>query len=181
VSDKGKPFLRVVASRESSEVPTKLGSKPKRRRSIQLGLPYERAHTVVFVDAMRASSEQFYELLGLLKPQWIIDARSMPRFDILLGSRQYAFSTFAELSATYVDLFGELQISTTRVADVNPRLWSGKLSERIKRAQSSDGPYLFIFDDSSLMDAAKWEVPQMMKTILRKPIGAAADGLQLIA
>ena len=133
MSEKSRPFLRLIEKQVAAEPDRKSLSKPKRRRPIQLGLPFVSANTVVFCDAERATSGQFYELLTLLKPRWIVDARSTPRFDILLGSRQFAFRAFAELAAIYVDLFGELGIATTCVVDVNPSLWSGKLAERIKR------------------------------------------------
>jgi hypothetical protein len=179
MNNREKPFLRLIASQEPIEQAAKGRSKTKRHRQVQLGLPYEHVHCIVFVDAGRASSEQFFRLLRNLRPKWIVDVRPSPRFDVLLGSRQFAFQAFAELSAKYVDLFGELGIGKARVVDVNPGLWSGEIAERIKLSKTPDGPYLFLFDDASLMDAARWEVPHNMKVILGKPIGAASDGLRL--
>lgn len=180
MSEKGKPFLRLVSNREAVEGEKK-AIKSKRRKSIQLGLPYEREHSVVFVDVNGVSSEQFYQLVMTLRPRWVVDARPAPRFDILLGSRRYAFKAFEVVGASYVDLFGELGVPTLRSTDVNPNLWSKRLAERIKVSCSPGGPYLFVFDDVALIEACRWEVPSAMKAILKKPIGAVSDGLKLIA
>jgi hypothetical protein len=78
--------------------------------------------TVAIFDARKATEESFRSCLAELRPSWIIDLRSSPRFDFGRLNRRSALSLFSQLKSNYLDLAsaapGHVVDSDDRVEDL---------------------------------------------------------------
>lgn len=144
-------------------------AKPRTKNDLpeQLALPYpeETAVFLVFVETM--DRDKFARIVGDYTPRWVIDVRTVPRLDTIAGSRPSAFHLFRKSKAAYVDLFGKLGIRSYRSADSNPAVWGIAVSD-ILRGSDRKGPYLFLFDDESLLQAADRLLPGLIKPVIGK-------------
>lgn len=157
--------LRLVFN--TSEEPRPAKPAVKVDRSDQLALPYpeETAVFLVFVETM--DRNEFAGIVGNYTPRWVIDVRTVPRLDTIAGSRPSAFHLFRKAKASYVDLFGKLGIRSYRSAESNPAIWGTVVCDLL-RGSERKGPYLFLFDDESLFQAADRLLPNLIKPVIGK-------------
>lgn len=170
--------LRLVASKEPTHG---AAEKSPVRRQEQLSFPYPESSAVLFVHLDTIEKDEFQQILGAYTPRWIIDVRTVPRLDTIATSRLSAFSLFEKSKAYYVDLFGRLGIKSYRVAESNPAFWSSAVFDLLKNSDRK-GPYLFLFDDEQLLQAADEILPKVIKPVVGKTARFARiqhfDGMQ---
>ena len=157
--------LRLVFTTPEEPRPAKQAAKGDRSDQLALPYPEETAVFFVFVEAM--DRNRFSGIVGDYAPRWVIDVRTVPRLDTIAGSRPSAFHLFRKSKASYVDLFGRLGIRSYRSADSNPAVWGIAVSE-ILRSSERKGPYLFLFDDETLLQAADRLLPRLIKPVIGK-------------
>lgn len=138
------------------------------RVPIQLTLPLPDAAVVLFVheDAL-SKPNAFHRFLESVRPHWIFDARVTPRWDILSGTRLQAFRMFSELGTEYIDLFGRIGVSSYQSAEANPALWCHSVFDIISGARSTEGPFVFVFDNNDLLNVAISLIPAVVKDAIQ--------------
>lgn len=102
--------------------------------------PMQREHSLIFVCIPGVSDEDFLSLLETTKPAFVVDLRSVPRFDIGHLNRQVVFGYFQREQCTYLDP-GENGRQEERL-----RGWLQPTAERLKNA--SRGPLMFLVSHS---------------------------------
>jgi hypothetical protein len=119
--------------------------------------------------------DEFAKIIGELTPRWFLDIRAVPRLDTIAASRLSAFQMFQRAKVSYVDLFGQLGIRSYRSADSNPAVWGNAVTQLLQ-ASGRKGPYLFLFDDESLFQAADDLLPSVIKSAIGKTARFARIG-----
>lgn len=145
----------------------------------QLAFPYPEESTVFLVYVETMGRDEFAKIVGEFTPRWIFDVRAVPRLDTIASSRLSAFRMFQKAKAAYVDVFGRLGIRSYRSADSNPAVWGDAVSQLLRESDRK-GPYLFLFDDESLLRAANDLLPNFIGPAIGKSarfarIGAGGD------
>ncbi|HEY4369682.1 MAG TPA: hypothetical protein VGN07_20780 [Steroidobacteraceae bacterium] len=126
------------------------------RRSVeqsghQLSFPYPDSDTTYLLFLDEVDKPAFKRMATLLAPQWIFDVRTVPRLDMIASSRISAFALFEQLRASYIDVFGRLNVKSYRSVESNPAFWCETVTE-ILCASKRKGPYFFLFDDLPLLE-----------------------------
>ncbi len=173
VSKDSGTHLRLVVT--TSGRPLAVTPIPKNPPSDQMALPYPEETAVFFVFVNAINQDEFTKMVGDFTPRWIIDVRVVPRLDTIAGSRPLAFDLFRKSKASYVDLFGKLGIRSYRSVESNPAFWGNAVSELL-RGSERKGPYLFLFDDQPLLEAADRHLPNLIKPIIGKKARFARIG-----
>jgi len=165
------PHLRLVSEQSASSVSasSKMLVRPERHGK-QLGLPFFDQYTLVFAEVSLTDAQNFRELIGSISPKWIFDIRVNPRLDRLGGSRKEVFDSFAARNIKYIDLFGHLSLSLDRSANMNPTFWSNIVGEILKNSSAPFGPFLFLSDDLSMIEAADPILKRDIELHLRRKI-----------
>lgn len=153
------PRLRLIIGGRNDECHT---SEEWFTRQLELPYPEPSAVLLAYTDAL--VRDEFISLLHNFAPRSVIDLRVVPTFDVLAGSRSYAFRIFDSLNAHYFDVFGQLNAAMCH-PEQRPD-WQYCLAELLE-AESHAGPYLFLFSDLDLLSAAESALP----CILRDTIG----------
>lgn len=115
------------------------------------------------MDAEATSQRAFHAFLQEVAPKVLFDARVVPRLDLLAGSRQQAFQWFSESGCCYVDLFGRLNVASRHSVSVNPAMWIDACIDFLKSKKNRGGPYVFIFDDGEILNAAEEMVTKALR------------------
>ena len=76
--------------------------------------PAPRKGMVVFVCFPEVEESEFVDLVNHAKPGFVIDLRTVPRFDVGRLNRDRAFDLFQAMNSKYVDLNGILVNGATR-------------------------------------------------------------------
>ena len=139
----------------------------------QLTLSFSNQYSLFLFDVSDISQPDFLKLVADVQPRHIFDARPVPRLDVLAGSRTQAFQLFSKLNCSYVDLFGRLNIRSTVSASANPALWVHKVPMIVGRGYQSLGPYVFIFDDRKILNAAARLLGNALSTAVGREITVA--------
>jgi hypothetical protein len=66
--------------------------------------PFPNPRSLIFVQFSAISQKQFLSLVQNLHPVFVVDMRSVPRFDLGRLNRQAAFEQFTKNDCTYIDL-----------------------------------------------------------------------------
>ena len=143
--------LRLISSTEN--LSREDGPSNSEPRQLELSLPDDKS--VIMIDAQAISQHAFHAFLQEIAPKLLFDARVVPRLDLLAGSRQQAFQWFSEHGCCYVDLFGRLDVASRHSVSINPAIWTDACIELLESKGSRGGPYVFIFDDREILDAAE--------------------------
>ena len=159
MGDGRRQHLRIISSANY----TQESGGPKDREPEQLAFTYTDPDVVVLINVDGMDSNRFLSTVERVKPSVIIEARPVPRLDLLAGSRKRAFEMFERCESCYIDLFGRLKINSHQTAAANPAFWATELVELLRKKRSGGGPYLFIFDDAALVTAAERIVPDVLK------------------
>jgi len=157
------PHLRLVVTNSERRAGNQMPASSVDDQ--QLSFPYPEITAVIFVYLKDIGREEFADILGALRPRWVIDVRTVPRLDLIAASRPAAFALFEKAKATYVDLFGRLGIRTYRTAESNPAFWGRAVFDLLSNSERM-GPYLFLFDDEQLMESAFEILPNLIKPVL---------------
>jgi hypothetical protein len=136
-----------------------------RRSETQLDLPLYDAFHILLWDIGKVDRDSFLSVLQDFRPEWVVDVRIAPRFDRLAGGRHFAFNALENLGIRYVDLFGVLGLKTYQDVDINPSCWSRELANKVAQTHCS-GPYLFLFDNRQLLDAAGVPILESFKKVI---------------
>ena len=160
--------LRLISS--TGKVNSDGGASGPEPRQLELPLPDEKS--AILIDARATSQEAFHSLLQEIVPKVLFDARVVPRLDLLAGSRQQAFQWFAENGSCYVDLFGRLDVTSLRSVTVNPAIWIDAFIDILKSKKDVEGPYVFIFDNADIRDAAERIVTKALEDYTSNKIKA---------
>ena len=151
--------LRLISSTENLS----RDATPSNWEPIQLELSLPDDKSAVMIDAQATSQHAFHAFLQQVAPELVFDARVVPRLDLLAGSRQQAFQWFSESGSCYVDLFGRLNVASRHSVSVNPAIWTDACIDFLKSKRNRGGPYVFIFDDSEILNAAEEMVTQALR------------------
>ena len=163
------PHLQLVPPVDSVEDK----SHANETEAEQLTLSFSDQYSLFLFDVSKSSQPDFLKLVADVQPRYIFDARPVPRLDVLAGSRTQAFQLFSKFNCSYVDLFGRLNIGSTVSASANPALWVHEVPLIVARGHQSLGPYIFIFDDSILLDAAARLLGNALSTAVGREITVA--------
>lgn len=158
------PHLRLIATRNEDWGSARKPSLPK---DVQLSFPYHADSTVFFLSLGSMRNDEFVRIMVEYTPRWIIDVRAVPRLDTVAASRLAAFALFKKFSASYIDLFGRLQIKSYRVAESNPAYWGKEIFNLLKNFDRK-GPYFFLFDNEQLLKVAAEILPEAMQPVVGK-------------
>lgn len=162
--------LKLVVSKEAvpaTDRPTKA------RAPQQLALPFVDSFTAVLVNVREIDREDFIELLEVVRPKWIFDARATPRLDVLGGTRGYVFQLFEKSGIDYVDVFGRMGLANYRSAEANPAIWANLVAGVLKEDRGSPKPFIILFDNEQILDAAKLTLPVALSAFLRANVAIA--------
>jgi hypothetical protein len=113
----------------------------------------------------RISGNRFAELLGDIRPRWLIDLRPLPRFDIDHMNRRRAFDLFERYGVDYRDVAGLLGIASRTDASLS----SGRIADEVIKiliesgVKSSPGPIIFLVDDDELAQASTTVFPKRLR------------------
>ncbi|MBF0132163.1 MAG: hypothetical protein HQL75_06200 [Magnetococcales bacterium] len=122
--------------------------------NLQYALSLDDPYTVILININRKDVHWFLDLLQSITPKLIIDARSVARLDVLCGTRANAFKVFKSRSVEYVDLFGQLGITTYQSDDAQPDHWCNKIGEVVPNISTIFGPVLVVFDKQDLLESS---------------------------
>lgn len=107
----------------------------------------EHPSLLVFVNFEGVTEADFLALLTTGRPRYVIDIRRVPRFDVGTLNRKLVFSLFSQISAHYIDLSGQLRITSERDARLNPALLASHLQASVFRTNKGvQGPVAFLVD-----------------------------------
>lgn len=171
MSSGNEAHIRLIFT---ANTPLANSSQPAERNR-QLAFPYPESGTIFFTDIGGMGRQEFAKILTETGVRWIFDVRVVPRLDGIAPSRAAAFHMFQKAKATYVDLFGLLDIKSYRTAMANPALWGVSVGELLRESERK-GPYLFLFDDLPLMQAAEDLLPPIIKPMIGKGMCVARLG-----
>lgn len=156
------PHLRLIVDRRTA--PSTM-MRDEKRREEQLSFWYPESSTILLLAVAGMDGETFMKVLERLRPRWVIDTRTVPRFDILAASRPAAFKLFERLGATYVDLFGRLGIKSYDSEESNPAIWGEGLIEILKKSERK-GPYVVLLDNERLRTRTRLVLQETMGRLL---------------
>jgi hypothetical protein len=141
------PHLRVV--RDESACPA------THREPIQLDLLLDRSESlVVFVGEPNLSGEVISRTLRTLRPNYVLDFRTCPRFDILGYSRKKAFTDFELCQAKYVTPSSE-----EASGDTSKRV-AALLSKLSTDSQNLVGPLLVLVETEEAVELVFHALPK---------------------
>jgi hypothetical protein len=111
---KGNAFmhLRLVVSSEDEDTSV-LASKNQDPVQLPL-LHFHDPRLLGLVDMSIMTAGPFIALLKGLRPQWVMDLRSVPLFDLGGTNRKWFFELFQQLGVRYRDVSGRLGITSSR-------------------------------------------------------------------
>lgn len=96
----GRNRLRIVWNKDASVMPV---TRNAYRKPVQMDLGLDASvKSMRFVDESCLSGDVLVSLLEKLKPNFVFDLRSCPRFDFVGYSRRRAFTDFHYFGACYV-------------------------------------------------------------------------------
>lgn len=139
------------------------------RKATQLQLPH--LDSLTFVLASVRSFQglgEFTEYVAALRPKWIFDIRTIPRLDVLGGTRRHVFSVFRELEISYIDLLGVLGVGSEDSLDARPSVWGKKLAQVVDA--NAVGVVLLLFDNIDLLESAALVLPSSMESVMHRPV-----------
>ena len=162
------PHLRLVVRQPRSG---SAGSSEGEPRPEQLSFWYPDSSVVFLLCVAWMGREEFGAGLRRCVPQWVIDIRTVPRFDRIAASRNEAFALFEGLGATYVDLFGRLGITSYDSMESNPNNWGRAVVDLLENSDRL-GPYVFLLDNEKLTARTRLVLPRVMGEVV-------GDGLRI--
>ncbi len=96
------------------------------------------------------------------RPSYVIDLRSVPRLDLLAGSRALAFRLFEELDIEYFDFFGRLEIGFhDNLEEIENHLIKS-FHSICKKQKNVQRPLVLFFDNESLLQNFRQTLPQTL-------------------
>lgn len=113
-------------------------------------LAYHQEALLILVDFDAVTEADFLQLVLNARPQFVIDLRVAPRFDVGLLNRRNVFALFEQISAKYIDLPGRLGVQKGRDARLNPALLAKEVGRDILGPGASGGPLVFLGDSAQL-------------------------------
>jgi len=160
------PYLKLVATQKKKKVVKKASKSPQRaprkRRVRQLSLLYADDSSVIAANVVEMQVAEFRELVFSVGPKWVVDTRVAPRLDQLAGDRGRALKLFHDVGSEYLDI----GLETYRTTDANPAYWAHEIGQVILSSGKPRGPFLVLFDNTSLMDASFDEIAEAFDKVL---------------
>lgn len=109
---------------------------------------------LVFINLDTASEDDFISVLNSARPKFVIDLRTIPRFDIGSLNRKAVFAAFQQSSSIYFDVPGHLEVKEPADARLNPSLLIDYLSKEIWGGQPAiEGPIAFLVDSQKFSES----------------------------
>lgn len=135
----------------------------------QLALPYMEQYSIVLANVDQLDRYEFFDFVFSISPRWIIDIRVSPRFDRVAGTRSNAFRIFSSIGATYVDLLGQLKVSSYATTEVSPNYWGRPIFQMISETKVPHGPFLLLFERTEVLMASKGSLAQKCQAVFKTP------------
>lgn len=149
-----RPYIRLV---DDESLPSP--SKSKGQLSLSFAAdPF----VLVLVDITDASEQEFREILERVRPNVVIELRTVPRFDFGRLNRRLAFRMFEEMGARYHDLIYTLGVTTTHDAGLNPVFLARPLA-KILQANPRPERALVLLDDPNTLDLSMEVLPSRLE------------------
>ncbi|MFZ6710136.1 hypothetical protein [Undibacterium sp. TC9W] len=154
-----RDHLRLVSdsSRKNQTV------KPVNGQSEQLTFSFSETSEMTFVreiDILRTNEFSF--IIENIKPRWLFDVRITPRLDFVASSRAKAFKLFEQCQIDYVDIMGAIGVETYNKEESFPEYWGTLVTSILKEAEIARGPYVFIFDNETILRRSQYVLPPLM-------------------
>ena len=138
--------------------------------------PEARPNTMVFVYTP-AVGTTVLELLFDIRPEWLLDVRPAPRFDIFGHGRERVFALFEKLKLRYIDVAGVLGVSSYRTAAMNAAFVSETVTSlKAPEENSLKGPIVVLVDDLDYLH----HIADLMPRCLRPPAKRGWETVQLL-
>jgi hypothetical protein len=118
---------------------------------------------LVLVDITDVSEREFLEVLERVRPDVVIELRTVPRFDFGRLNRKIVFRMFDEIKARYYDLIYTLRATTAHHAGLNPVFLARPLAE-ILQANPRPQRALVLLDDPKTLDLSLEILPGRLET-----------------
>jgi len=151
----GRKHLKLVAG--ASRGPAEADRHPVEQGGEQLRLPFESDGFVILMhDTELPSSDAFITFVENYQPKWLLDVRVAPRMDFIAPTRALALKSLSSLQVNYVDVLGRVQ---------NQNEWLSFIESLLRSGNGGQGPHVFIFDDRSMLDEARAQLPSMLRTL----------------
>jgi hypothetical protein len=100
-----------------------------------------------FVHLEKISEADFTALIREACAKYVIDLRTVPRFDIGALTRKIVFALFEGVGSKYLDLSGRLGVTDRRDAKLNPRILAHHLRETFDATKYLvEGPIILLVD-----------------------------------
>lgn len=138
----------------------------ERREAGQLSLfPVFSSSFLGILNIERVSGMRFEELLRDIRPRWLLDLRTVPRFDLNHLNRRRAFGLFRQYGVEYRDVAGRLNITSRKDASLS----SGRIADDVTRELSevgtgaAPGPLVFLVDDDEIARISMLVLPQRLR------------------
>ena len=132
---------------------------------VQISMPFPDTAAVYFVLVATMTQDEFLHVIDSCVSSWLIDVRTVPRFDSIFFSRDAAFRFFKEHDVLYVDFFGLLGVKSYQSVDSNPAIWGDALRDLLKNSKRK-GPYLLLFDEENHLRTAYSVLPQILRPVV---------------
>jgi len=147
------PYLRLVDPADDQGSNDATIADGKMASADQISLFSDASEeTLGFIEASKLEASTFQHLLEDVKPSFLFDLRSVPKFNFGTLTRRTVFALFKTYGIKYYDVTRALDIKSSRDSTLNPLLLIPKILQLIlKSSKPISGPVLF-FVDSELMN-----------------------------
>ncbi|MFP2897800.1 hypothetical protein [Corallococcus sp. 4LFB] len=160
--------LKLVVLAEGSKKQEQ--AKSPRSAPAQLPLLYiPDPRLLGLVDMAGMVADPFVALLQQVRPQWIMDLRAVPLFDLGGTNRRWFFDLFEQLGTKYRDVSGRLGITSTNDASLASGHAAHAISSllRSEGGVSAPGPLLVLLDGPESVAIASRVLPQALQPMPR--------------
>ena len=162
---RGSAHLKLVVSSLDAEVTEDGPSRGSVPEPMQLPLFHLPSPGFLgLVDMSRMQAAPFVNLLKELRPQWVMDLRVIPHFDLGGTNRSWFFELFRQLGIRYCDISGILDITTRKDASLNSGQATLAINSIIAREASAHrlGPILVLLDEPENLTVSERTLPSML-------------------
>ncbi|WNZ64013.1 hypothetical protein QEG98_10140 [Myxococcus sp. MxC21-1] len=148
------------------------GAERERTRSIAAGFPEQlslfpefESRMLGFVDMSDVAAESFVAVLNEFRPQWIMDLRVVPFFDLGGTSRRGFFQLFQQLGIQYRDVSGRLGVTSRRDVKLNAEVAAQLMSEMMTREpeRGLSGPVFVLLEEFRSVSVAAMTLPPLLQ------------------
>lgn len=90
--------------------------------------------------------------------------------DVLGGARSHVFSVFQKYDINYVDLLGQLGITSEQDDEAKPSRWGKKVAKVVEESKKPGSAVLLLFDNLELLNTSAQALPRALQSAMNRPV-----------